>query len=204
MARRQKNPAELLILAANPAKRRARKNPAELLVLGANPGGDREAAAGSMYEKFHGEQPQFTDDYQEPTPRPETLTELGDLLELRVKRDAGWKEGVLDLQGCGVKLACDAAGKQLYCIGGDQRISRGMLTRLGVQNCKKIIDLGAGTYVAYRTRKSLVGGKLASYEHFLGEETGMRPRLVYDRRGPEPRILFSGGEYRVEEPGIIN
>lgn len=200
----RRNPAELVLLGANPRRRRSSraKNPAELVVLAANP--SKEIAAGEMYERFHGAAPQFTDDYHEPTPRPQTLTELGALLELKVKRDAGWKIGAFDVASNGIKLASNAAGTQLYCVGGDQKISRGQLSTLGVDNSKDLIDLGYCFYVAYRTRKAQVGGALASYEHRLGEETGRMPRLIYDRRGRQPRILFSGGEYHVEAEGIVN
>lgn len=199
--RRRKNPAELLIMA----------NPAELVVMGANPTKKRsrrnpsgEAAAGGMYEQFHWQSPKHTDEYQEPSPRPATLAELGDLIELRVKRTAGWKWGAFDFTGQGIKLAANAKGSQLYCIGGNQKISRGQLTQLGADNSKELIDLGEATYIAYRTRKAHVDNINSTYEHNFGEETNVRPRLMYDCRGPEPRIYFTGGAYRVEAPGIIN
>lgn len=195
-------------MGANPRGRskRKRRNPAELVLMAANPAGPtrKEVKAGEMYREFHGADPQHVDEYVEPSPRAATLTELGDLLEIRVKRTAGWKIGQLELTGQGIKLASNAKGTQLYCVGGDQRISRGQLTQLGVDNSKELIDLGEANYVAYRTRKSLAGGHLASYEHTLGEETGIGPRLMYDRRGAEPRLLFAGGEYHVEAAGIVN
>jgi hypothetical protein len=182
------------------ARTKHRANPMELVVL-ANPA---EKAATELYEKFHGLPSEHIDHFEEPSPKGVALAELGDLLEIRVKRDGGWKWGSLDLTGRGVKLASNSAGTQLYCVGGDQKISRGQLTQLGVDNKKELIDLGEARYVAYRTAKSFVGGKTASYEHALGEENGRYPRLVYDRRGSAPRLQFAGGAYRVDAPGIIN
>jgi hypothetical protein len=179
-------------------------NPAELVVMGGNPSDGKKASAGRKYEEFHGTSPDYVDEYHEPSPRPSTLAELGDLIELKVKRPTGWKWGEFDFTGRGVKLASTSSGTQLYLIGGNQKISRGELTHLGADNKKELIDLGEATYIAYRTRKALVDGKLATYEHCFGEVSGVRPRLMYDRRGPAPRIYFSGGEYRVEAPGIIN
>lgn len=173
--------------------------------MAANPGPTRkEVVAGELYERFHGEPPKHVDEYHEPSPRPATLTELGDLLELRIERVNGWKWGSLDFTGQGIKVASNAAGRQLYLVGGNQKISRGQLTNLGVDNSKDLIDLGEARYIAYRAKKQQVNGIASDYEHGLGEETGVGPRLIYDRRGPEPRILFSGGEYRIEGVGIVN
>jgi hypothetical protein len=168
-----------------------------------NPGSDVEAGA-RMYEEFHGEAPDGVEEIHEPSPRPATLSELGDLLELQVKRASGWKWAVLDFTGRGVKLASNVEGKQLYFVDGEQKISRGELTTLGADNEKELIDLGEAMLIAYRARKVHIHGIAANYEHHFGEETGVRPRLLYDRRGPAPRLHLAGGEYRVEAAGIIN
>jgi hypothetical protein len=192
MKRRAKNPAELLVL-----------NPAELVVLGANPDKKLESAS-RTYQEFHGESGKYVDEIEEPSPRPVTLAELGTLLELRVKRPTGWKWGSFDFTGRGVRLASNVSGTQLYFVDGNQKISRGELTHLGCDNAKELIDLGEATLIAYRARKMQVDGAAANYEHNFGEETGVRPRLIYDRRGPVPRLFLSGGEYRVEARGIVN
>ena len=177
-------------------------NPAELVIMSANP--SNLEGASRMYEEFHGEPGKHVDEIHEPTPRPVTLSELGELLELRVKRPVGWKWGMLDFQGKGVRLASNVEGSQLFLVDGDQVISRGQLTQLGVDNKKQLIDLGEATLIAYRARKMQVDGIASNYEHNFGEETGVRPRLMYDRRGPEPRIYFVGGQYHVEAAGIVN
>lgn len=178
-------------------------NPAELLVLGANPA-PAVAAAGGMYEQFHGEPPKHVDDYHEPEPRPATLTELGDLIELRIERFGGWKWASLPFQGRGVKVACNAAGTQIYFVGGDQRLSKGDFTAIGADRSKELIDLGNCRYIAYRTKKAHLDGITATYEHAFGEETKVYPRLTADKRGPVLRLLLSGGAYHVEARGIVN
>jgi hypothetical protein len=177
-------------------------NPAELVIMTANP--SQLEGASDAYQEFHGESAQHVDHFDEPSPRPMTLSEIGPLLELRVKRPVGWKWGSLDFKGRGVILAQNVAGTQLYVVSGDQKISRGQLTHLGADNSKEVVDLGEATYIAYRATKMQVNGIPANYEHNFGEETGVRPRLMYDRRGPQPRIYFAGGEYRVDARGIIN
>ncbi len=205
MAKRKSNPAELVVMAANPA---------DLVLMGANPRkrarkGRRNPdskleGASHLYEEFHGEQGKHVDTYHEPEPRPASLSELGDLIELQVKRPTGWKWAVLDFTGCGVKLASNAQGTQLYFVSGDQKVSRGELSHVGADNSKELIDLGEATLIAYRARKAHVDGIASNYEHKFGEETGVRPRLMYDRRGPAPRLFLTGGEYRIEAAGIIN
>lgn len=189
---RYSNPAELVVM-MNPSG-------AELVVMGANPA-EAETAT-RKYEEFHGLPSEYIDEHDEPTPRSRSLAELGDLLEIRVKSNAGWKWRSIDLSKCGVKLASNAKGTQLYAIGGDQRLRS--FAPFDADRSKEVIDLGEARYIAYRTRKAMAGGNLASYEHALGEETGKYPRLLYDRRGSQPRLIFAGGEYRVEAPGIIN
>ena len=170
----------------------------------ANPDGNAAQGhkASALYEQFHGSPGKHIDEYHEPSPRSVTMTELGDLLELRVKTDVGWKWRSLDFAGEGIKVASNAAGKQIYFIGGDQRIRS--LTPFGADRSKELIDLGECCYIAYRAKKAHVNGIASNYEHRLGEETGRCPRLVYDRRGREPRLYFTGGEYHVEAAGIVN
>jgi hypothetical protein len=96
------------------------------------------------------------------------------------------------------------AGTQIYFISGNQKVSRGELTHAGADNSKELIDLGEAMIIAYRTKKAQVDGINSTYEHNFGEETGVRPRLVYDCRGPQPRLFLSGGEYRVTAAGIEN
>src|SRR5258708_15690101 len=177
-------------------------NPSELVVMMANPSNLEDAS--HFYEEFHGEQGEHIDTYHESEPRPATLSELGDLIELQVKRPTGWKWAVLEFIGRGVKLASNAQGTQLYFVSGNQKVSKGELSHIGADNSKELIDLGEAMLIAYRAKKAQVDGIASNYEHKFGEETGVRPRLMYDCRGPSPRLFLSGGEYRIEAAGIIN
>lgn len=199
--RRVKNPAELVLLSANPA---------ELVLMGANPDDDSQSGrrglrgASEMYEDFHGEAGEHVDTYHEPEPRPQTLAQLGDLIELQVKRGGGWKWGILDLSGRGIKLAANPQGSQIYFVGGNQKISKGELTQLNADNSKDLLDLGECMTIAYRARKAHVNGIASDYEHHFGDETGRRPRLMYDKRAKEPRLFLAGGEYIAKIEGIRN
>jgi hypothetical protein len=206
MPRRRKNPAELVMMSANPA---------ELIAMGANPNrrqksrrirnaGGNLAGASEVCEEFRGEPCPHVDTYIEPEPRPANLGQLGVLVELQIKRDGGWKWGVLDFVGKDVQVAGNMGHSQIYFVGGDQKITRGQLSHLGVDNSKEMIDLGECTLIAYRAKKMQVNGIASDYEHKFGDATGRRPRLMYDRRGPQGRIFLVGGEYHIAPEGIVN
>ena len=185
-------------------------NPAELVVMMANPHESSEtpsrglAEASEVCQEFRGAPCEHVDTFVEPEPRPVTLGQLFDLVELQVKRPVGWKWGVLDFTGKGVQGGGESGTHQIYFVGGDQKISRGQLTHLGVDNEKKIIDLGECMSIAYRQKKMQVNGIASDYEHPFGDVSGIRPRLIYDRRGPQPRLLLAGGDYTITPEGIVN
>ncbi len=185
-------------------RRSRRKNPgAELVVMMANPGSAAQGRkASELYDQFHGEPSKFIDEYHEPSPRATTQTYLGDLIELQVQCEAGWKLRTIDFTGDGIKVSSNAAGTQIYFVGGKQNLRA--LAPFGADRTKELIDLGECRYIAYRAKKAHVNGIASNYEHQFGEETGVRPRLMYDRRGREPRLYLTGGAYRVESRGIVN
>jgi len=188
-------------------------NPAELVLMGANSGAgtseshpERRGLPGAteMCEDFRGSPCGHIDTYQEPEPRPQTLAQLGTLLDLYVKRSGGWKWGEIDFSGRGIKVAANPPGTQIYFIGGNQKISKGELTALCVDNTKEMADLGECMQIGYRANKAHVNGIASGYDHQFGDRTGRRPRLMYDRRGPQPRIFLVGGEYIAKIEGIDN
>lgn len=177
-------------------------NPAELVVMMANP--SPLESASEAYRDFHGARGEHIDEIHEPSPTPLTLSEIGDLIELRVKRGNGWKWGSFDFTGRGVRVAQNPEGTQIYFVDGNQKIGKGDMTACGADRSKMLIDLGEARYIAYRTRKAQVDNVMSTYEHFFGEETHVYPRLGYDRRAKQPRLFLSGGAYHVEARGIVN
>ncbi len=179
----------------NPVAGRIHKNPSQT-----------EQAA-DLYSEFHGREATGIDTYNLPDAPPATLAKLGSLVELQTKRLNGWKWGELTLSGRGINLAASPSGRQLYFIGGDQKLCRGDLTRLGADNSRELCDLGDCMYIAYRAKKDQVDGIESDYEHSFGEESGRRPRLIYDQRNRKmPRLYLVGGEYHLDEAsrGIVN
>jgi hypothetical protein len=106
-------------------------------------------------------------------------------------------------------LCSSEDGNQLYIRGGNQftdlaKIKMGP----GTKWFKEKILVGEIHLITYRTRKSFDKFKDIDYFHKLGEETKVRPFLVYDTRSELMEIV--GGQYHIDNPligtsrGIIN
>jgi hypothetical protein len=159
-----------------------------------NPNGDAAGAA-AMYKTFHGRDPREVLEYESALPYGD-LAALGDLIELDLP-DIGKTIG---FERDGVVLAANPEGTQLFAVGGDQDLSKA--AELADDPTKEFIDFGPIESVTYRTRKGFDRFQTTDYVHQLGEEGGEKPRLIY--HVPTQHMIFAGGQYRVEAPGIIN
>lgn len=165
-----------------------------------NPAGEAEAA--NLYREFHGKDPREILELQEPEARGVTLTNLGALVELQIVPVEGSDWVRLDFAGSDVKVASNPKGTQIYFVGGDQRLDFGDLDLFGTDQSKELIELGEAAVIVYRAKKSITDFKAANWKHDFGEESGLRPIVVYDKR--TSRMMLVGGEYEIEAPGIIN
>jgi hypothetical protein len=213
----QANPSELLILGGNPS---------ELLILGANPDGTQTDKAADKYREFHGKEPSEMVELQRSDKMRKDYTGLADLDALVVadgfdleeyetfradmQRENGNFARVRKPTNTGliyferrdaVKVASNPDGTQLYLLGGNQDLSSCLL-ELGLDPTKDLIDLGFCICIRYITEKAQNRYTTAMYWHILGEETKKPPRMFYDKLKRE--IFFTGGEYTVKAPGIIN
>lgn len=203
-----KNPHELVIFGANPRKKRkARQKDGGLsLKTGRRPpqAGRRKRnpelqKAAALYRKFHGRDPQQILELQEAAEARKDYTALGDAVELWIQ-PPDKAQAKLNLDETGVKLASNADGTQLYLVGGNQRLDH-CLKKFTDDGDKDFIDLGEALRVTYMARKAPSFEK-TDWVHDFGEESNLRPRVVYDQLNH--RILFAGGTYTVEAPGIID
>ena len=177
-----------------------------------NPMGDAE----SLYEDFHGRPAGEVVEVEYEEHEHETLTGLGDLCQLKIITPFK-KDCVINV--CPTKspkdlpdpsqlsrderiiLSCSEDGKQLYFIGGDQSVDVEALG-FGEDDIKDSMLLGVLYEVTYQAEKGFDKFQLTNYYHKLGEDTGVEPVLIYD---PVSHLLkVSGGQYKVEAPGIIN
>jgi hypothetical protein len=226
------NPSELLILGANPSELLilGAGNPQNRAEA---PGEGRSARTGTQtdkaadkYREFHGKEPGEMVEIQRSDKMRKDYTGLGDLDALVIadgfdleeyetfrsdmQRENGNFARVRKPMNTGliyferrdaVKIASNPDGTQLYLLGGNQDLSSCLL-ELGLDPTKDFIDLGFCICIRYITEKAQNRFSTAMYWHILGEETKKPPRMFYDKLKRE--IYFTGGEYVVKAPGIIN
>lgn len=201
----------------NPSRCHAQKNPAELLIFG-NPRRSmrRNSEAEDLYADFHGVGARKTVALEVPQDVPLHTVALGDLEAIGFgNRDASGREyhgdelvdnwqkcSHLSFAGDDVKLASDAQGRQLYLIGGDQRLQPSALSEFGASSSAGRMKLMPATFIVYNTRKKYDGFAFSGYVHEFGEDGGRRPTIYYDQANKQ--ILIRGGSYRIEPQGIIN
>lgn len=186
---------------------------------GHNPDGNEADAA---YKTFHGKAPDRTkvktvaliDPYND---HPD-LWQLGKLKSLTVGefvdkfegRDGehpkssdpnAWATTLEFEEDNAPDLAGEPGGRQLFIVGGDQNADR-YLSALRVDPGKETVDCGNVYRIEYFTRKDFDKFRPINYWHHFGEETGVQPRLIYDRTNH--RLQLAGGEYVVKREGIIN
>jgi hypothetical protein len=198
---------------------RARINPAELLVMGANPRVEVVAAPNppteEIVEAFTGREVEYMDVYNEPHMPRGRYAKLGPLIALYIKPAKGGqvqRVGAAEAVGHDFPKAwagkpplvvCDSTAKQIYFVDGTQDISDSLAAFGAIDRGNGIVELGQGRRIDYQCRKEHVADPdedLWKHEH--GEENGELPTVLFDTRNK--RILYEGGDYRIEGPWIRN
>jgi hypothetical protein len=209
------------------ARERAQKiRDARLNTKRTNPDGTQQDKAADLYRDFQGKEPKEIIEVQRSDRMRKDYTGLADLDALvladgfdlqeyetfreDMQRNNGNFARVRKPSNTGliyferrdaVKVAANPDGTQLYLLGGNQDLSSCLL-ELGVDPTKDFIDLGFCICIRYIAEKAQNNYSTAMYWHILGEETKKPPRMFYDKLKRE--IFFTGGEYVVKAPGIIN
>lgn len=158
-----------------------------------------EQAAADMYESFHGRPADRTLEIEEPVHEHDWLAELGDLTEMEVDTLSGY-HAVIAFDSKQPKLASSEDGQQLFIVGGEQLLDLGKLHMSGSKWERDSMVIGEITNIVYRTEKSFDKFERLEYTHEAGEESKVRPQLVYEPKSP--RLLIVGGQYRIEKPLI--
>lgn len=151
-----------------------------------------------MFETFHGKHRGQIVEYEELVKYPDRFAELGELRELRFHLDSANPDFPLTRFGES-RVVCTPDGENIYFVGGDQSVDLGALN---ITSSKDTIDLGACTYIAYKTVKDFHDFAPTIYWHRFGEEDGILPTLAYDTLNK--RLLLLSGNYRVKREGIVN
>jgi hypothetical protein len=160
-----------------------------------------ESAASDLYEEFHGQPPAETLEIVTEKSEHEWLTQLGQLVELKVQTvtnlDATFRFGKE-----APELCSSENGRQLYIEGGDQQIDLKALKMDGEKWVKDSMTIGVLYELTYRTKKGFHKFRTTDYFHKLGEESGVQPYLLYDPRNA--LLSISGGQYHTKDIGIVN
>jgi hypothetical protein len=224
---RSSNPAELLVMGANPPRnsskrqkqreareraaaiRSAAHNPAELLIVGANPRvevvhGDNPPVE-EITEEFTGTEVKWIDVYNEPHIPRGRYAYLAKLLSLHIKPAKGGQVQKISFgDGDGAPIiVSDSTAKQIYFVGGNQDISGALTAFGGMAPGGDVVTLGQARRIDYQGRKEHVASPDEDlWKHDHGEENGKLPTVLFDTRNK--RLLYEGGDYRIEGPWIRN
>ena len=157
--------------------------------------------AGALREKFTGKEVDRIKIYDEPHMPAGDYAQLGKLLSLFVKPLKGGQ--VQEIRATGVTVVSDESARQIYFVGGDQDVSAALAMFGAVDRGAGLYELGEARRIDYKQRKEHVPQPdMDSWRHEFGEETGVRPTVLFDVDAK--RLLLEGGEYVVREEGIIN
>lgn len=172
-----------------------------------NPAPLSGAAADSTYAMFHGRAPSGQLEISDTTYYRTHWAELGVLTKLVAKTPSNYQLALEfdpdEYDTDVIRVVCNPEHTQIGFEGGDQSID---LDQLGMGQStafyRDLVDLGPCTLVQYRTRKGFDKFELIDYFHKLGEDTKVRPHLIYDTLNN--RLSLAGGEYTIEDRGIVN
>lgn len=120
-----------------------------------------------------------------------TLGAMGKLVKIKVRGRTA-----LDFTPTKAILARDAKN-QMYVLGRGYKLN----LKGKRHNPTGFEDLGQIDAIEYEATKSHLDGVPTIYVHKMGEEGGARPHLLVNEEG---LAIISGGEYSIDERGIIN
>ncbi len=176
-----------------------------------------ESTAADLYEEFHGTPSTEVIEVEDEVRMHGHLAGLGALIQIVVNLAVGGT-ATLDAPNPdgpdAIFVASSEDGKQLYLSGGDQSLD---LDALGFQSTididheghsyrasqiKDLMVIGKITKLTYRTQKKFDKFEEIDYYHAAGEDTKVRPILLYDTLNSS--MAIAGGEYHVHADGVVN
>jgi hypothetical protein len=185
------------------------RNPAELLVMAANPRvevvhGDNPPVE-EITEEFSGTEVKWLEVYNEPHIPRGRYAYLAKLFRLLLKPAKGGQVQKITFEGDGAPLiVSDASAKQIYFVDGNQDISGCLVAfnDFSTHPDGKVI-LGASREIHYIGKKHHIGDEdTDEWRHTHGEEDGVLPTVLFDTCNK--RLLYEGGNYRIVGPWIKN
>lgn len=162
----------------------------------------KNPSAAGIREDFTGAPADWFTVENEPHMPAGDYAQLGELLALYVKPGRGTEVQQINFKKSERPiLVSDESARQLWFVGGGQDLSSS-LSAFGAEGAG-LVELGELRRIDYKQRKEHVPHPdHDEWRHELGEESGVRPILLFDTR--HKRILLRGGEYEVRPEGIVN
>ena len=174
-------------------------NPRVEVVHGDNPPVEEIA------EEFSGVPADYIDVYNEPHMPRGRYAQLGELLNLYIKPAEGGQVQKITF-GTGKEaplVVCDSTARQIYFVNGSQDITAALASFGAREREDGKIELGMGRRIDYKARKDHVAEPDEDkWKHTHGEENGVLPIVLFDTR--HKKLLYEGGDYRIEGPWIHN
>jgi len=194
-------------------------NPAELMVMAANPRvevvSNDNPPAEEIVEEFTGAEVKYLDVYNEPHMPRGRYAQLGPLIALYIKPVAGGQVrriGAPEHRTVSFKdywngdpplIVTDDTARQIYFVAGAQDISPVLADFGAQQRVDGKYELGKARRIDYEGRKEHVADPDEDkWKHAHGEENGELPTVLFDPN--TKRLLYEGGDYRIEGPWIRN
>jgi len=130
-------------------------------------------------------------------------SQLGELLALYVKPMKGGQVMQIDFKRPRPKVVTDESARQIWFFEGDQDVSDSLASFGAHDRGAGLFELGEARRIDYKQRKEHVPDPdVDEWRHEFGEETGVRPTVVFDRN--RKRLMLEGGEYEIRREGIVN
>ena len=172
------------------------------LPQGVRKGWHPNPSAAALRETFTGLPAEFTSIAEEPHMPAGDYAQLGELLALYVKPHAGGQVQQINFGKNRPLMLSDESARQIYFSGGNQNISAS-LAAFGARSRGGLFELGEARRIDYKQRKEHVRDPdVDEWRHEFGEETGVRPVVLFDP--VSKRLLLEGGEYQIRAEGIVN
>jgi hypothetical protein len=195
-----------------PHIQKVRKNPAELMVMAANPRvevvhGDNPPVE-EITEEFSGTEVKWIDVYNEPHIPRGRYAYLAKLFRLLIKPAKGGPvQRITFSEENAPIIVSDASAKQIYFVDGNQDITACVMAfndplpeRFAAH---EFVTLGQAREIHYIGKKHHIGDEdTDEWRHKHGEEDGVLPTVLFDTRSK--KLLYEGGNYRIEGPWIHN
>jgi hypothetical protein len=207
-----------VVLKAREVWNTARQNPAELLVMGANPRIEVVSSPNppteDIVEEFTGREVEYLEVFNEPHMPRGRYGKLGPLIALYIKPAKGGpvqRIGAAESVGHEYPKAwignpplvvTDSSAKQIYFVEGAQDITPCLELFGAIDRGGGIVELGQARRIDYQCRKEVASPDEDLWKHDHGEENGVLPTVLFDTRNK--RLLYEGGDYRIEGPWIRN